>query len=196
MFWSFSNAKKAYICFHLIFTMNWPLFLMELLKLIVPALIVFLTAYFVLNSYLENDYQKKLLEMRLQNQNSVTPLRLQAYERLTLFVERISLQTIIMRTHQTGMTARDLHTAMLQDIRAEFDHNVSQQIFVTPQTWTMIKAVKEETINIINYASSNLPPQATGLDLSKAIFEALATNDRNPHQVALQMIRTEVQQYF
>jgi hypothetical protein len=176
--------------------MNWPLFLMELLKLIVPALIVFLTAYFVLNSYLENDYQKKLLEMRVQNQNSVTPLRLQAYERLTLFVERISLQTIIMRTHQTGMTARDLHTAMLQDIRAEFDHNVSQQIFVSPQTWTMIKAVKEETINIINYASSNLPPQATSLDLSKAIFEALAANDKNPHQVALQMIRTEVQQYF
>lgn len=196
MFWAFSNAKKAYICFHLNFIMNWPLFLMELLKLIVPALIVFLTAYFVLNSYLENDYQKRLLEMRLQNQNSVTPLRLQAYERLTLFVERISLQTIIMRTHQTGMTARDLHTAMLQDIRAEFDHNVSQQIFVTPQTWTMIKAVKEETINIINYASSNLPPQATGLDLSKAIFEALAASDRNPHQVALQMIRTEVQQYF
>ena len=78
--------------------MNWPIFLMELLKLIVPALIVFLTAYFVLNSYLENDYQKRLLEMRMNNQGAVTPLRLQAYERLTLFVERISLQSIIMRT--------------------------------------------------------------------------------------------------
>lgn len=176
--------------------MNWTLFLMEILKLIIPALIVFLTAYFVLNSYLENDYQKRLLEMRMNNQGAVTPLRLQAYERLTLFIERISLQSIIMRTHQTGMTARDLHTSMLQDIRAEFDHNVSQQIFVTPQTWTMIKAVKEETINIINFAATNLPPQATSIDLSKAIFESIASSERNPHQVALSMIRTEVQQYF
>ena len=74
--------------------MNWSLFLLELLKLIVPSLIVFLTAYFVLNSYLENDYQKKLLEMKMNNQGSVTPLRLQAYERLTLFIERISPQTL------------------------------------------------------------------------------------------------------
>lgn len=176
--------------------MNWPLFLLDLLKLIVPSLIVFLTAYFVLNSYLENDYQKKLLEMKMNNQGSVTPLRLQAYERLTLFIERISPQSIIMRTHETGMSARDLQTNMLQDIRAEFDHNVSQQIFVTPQTWTMIKAVKEETINMINYAASNLPAQATSIDLSKAIFENIASSDCNPHQVALAMLRTEVQQYF
>lgn len=176
--------------------MNWPLFLMELLKLIIPALIVFLTAYFVLNSYLENDYQKRLLEMKMNNQGSVTPLRLQAYERLTLFVERISPNSIIMRSHKTGMSARDLHSVMLQDIRAEFDHNVSQQIFVTPQTWTMIKAVKEETMNLINHAASNLPAQATGIDLSKAIFESMAAHERNPHSVALAMIRTEVQQYF
>ncbi len=176
--------------------MNWPIFLMELLKLIIPALIVFLTAYFILNSYLENDYQKRLLEMRMNNQASIIPLRLQAYERLTLFVERITPNSIIMRTHTTGMSARDLHAAMLQDIRSEFDHNVSQQIFVTPQTWTMIKAVKEETMNLINHASSTLPPQATSIDLSKAIFENLAIHERNPHQVALAMIRTEVQQYF
>lgn len=176
--------------------MNWPIFLMDLLKLMVPSLIVFLTAYFILNSYLENDYQKRLLEMKINNQQSMAPLRLQAYERLTLFIERITLQTIIMRTHQTGMSARDLQTSMLQDIRAEYDHNVSQQIFVTPQTWTMIKAVKEETINIINHAAMNLPAQATSLDLSKLIFEHIASSERNPHQVALAMIRTEVQQFF
>ncbi len=176
--------------------MNWSIFLMDLLKLIVPATIVFLTAYYILNSYLENDYKKRMLEMKMNNQNAVVPVRLQAYERLTLFVERISPHSIIMRTHKTGMTARDLQTAMLQDIRAEFDHNVSQQIFVSPQTWTMIKAVKEETMNMINHAAGSLPAQATGIDLSKAIFETMASSERNPHNVALAMIRTEVQQYF
>jgi hypothetical protein len=176
--------------------MNWIDFTMDLLKLVLPATIVFLTAYFILNSYLENDYQKKLLEIRLNNQSSITPLRLQAYERLTLFVERISPHSLIMRVHQTGMTARDLQTALLLDIRGEFDHNISQQIFVTPQTWTMIKAVKEETINMINYAATNLPSQATSLDLSKAIFDSMAKHERNPHNVALSMLRTEVQQFF
>jgi hypothetical protein len=176
--------------------MNWVDFIMELLKLILPSAIVFLTAYFILNSYLDNDYQKRVLEMRMNNQGSVLPLRLQAYERLTLFVERISLQSLVMRTHQTNMTARDLQTAILKDIRAEFDHNISQQIFVTPQTWTMIKAVKEETVNMINHAAGTLPPQATSLDLSKAIFDFAAKNERNPHGVALAMIRTEVEQFF
>lgn len=176
--------------------MNWLSFLMEILKLIIPATIVFLTAYFVLNSYLNNEYQRKMLELKMNNQNQLAPLRLQAYERLTLFVERITPHSIVIRTHKTNMTSRDLQTAMLQDIRAEFDHNVSQQIFVTPQTWTMIKAVKEETINLINGAAASLPPQATSLDLSKVIFDMMAQNDRNPHGVALSMIRTEVQQFF
>jgi hypothetical protein len=56
--------------------------------------------------------------------------------------------------------------------------------------------VKEETINMINSAANNLPAQATSLDLSKAIFEFAAKNERNPHAVALAMIRTEVQQFF
>lgn len=177
-------------------TMNWINFLLEILKLVIPSLIVFLTAYFVLTTYLENEYKKKLIEMKMTNQGNVVPLRLQAYERLTLFVERINPNSLIIRIHQTGMTARELQSALLKDIRAEFDHNVSQQIFITSQTWTVIKTVKEETINMINNAASALPPQATGLDLSKIILEHSIKHERSPHAVALLMIRTEVEQFF
>lgn len=176
--------------------MNWIDFLLEILKLVIPSLIVFLTAYFVLSSYLENDYKRKVLEMRMTNQGNMVPLRLQAYERLTLFVERIAPNSLILRAHQTGMTARELQSALLKEIRGEFDHNVSQQIFVTSQTWTMIKTVKEETINLINNAAGALPPQATGLDLSRIILEHSLKHERSPHSVALLMIRTEVEQFF
>lgn len=171
-------------------------FLLEIFKLIIPALIVFLTAFFVLSSYLENDYKKRLLEMKISEKSHIVPVRLQAYERLTLFVERIQPYTLVLRVHQTGMTARELQTALVQDIRGEFDHNVSQQLFVTNQTWTMIKTVKEETINLINSAATILPPQATGLDLSKLILEHTSKLEKTPHNIALQMIRTEVHQFF
>ncbi|MEY2799180.1 MAG: hypothetical protein RI934_168 [Bacteroidota bacterium] len=176
--------------------MDWSIFFLELLKLIIPSLIVFLTAYYIITSYLESDYNKKMLELKLANQNNLLPLRLQAYERLTIFIERINPSAMILRTHVNGLSAREFHQVLVQDIRAEFDHNVAQQMYVAPQTWTMIKTTKEDTINLINFAYNSLPKEATSVELSKQIFESLATAERNPHEVAITMIRTEVQTLF
>lgn len=176
--------------------MNWSIFFLELLKLIIPSLIVFLTAYYIITSYLESDYNKKMLELKLANQQSILPLRLQAYERLTIFLERINPSAMILRTHVNGLTAREFHQVLVQDIRSEFDHNVAQQMYVAPQTWTMIKTTKEDTINLINFAYNSLPADASSVDLSKTIFESLAVAERNPHEVAIGMIRTEVQTLF
>jgi hypothetical protein len=176
--------------------MNWSIFFLELLKLIIPSLIVFLTAYYIITSYLESDYNKKMLELKLANQQSLLPLRLQAYERLTIFLERINPTAMILRTHVNGLTAREFHQVLVQDIRSEFDHNVAQQMYVAQQTWTMIKTTKEDTINMINFAYNSLPADATSVDLSKIIFESLAAAERNPHEVAIAMIRTEVQTLF
>jgi hypothetical protein len=96
----------------------------------------------------------------------------------------------------SGLTAREFHQVLVQDIRSEFDHNVAQQMYVAQQTWTMIKTTKEDTINMINFAYNALPADATSVDLSKTIFESLAAAERNPHEVAIAMIRTEVQTLF
>ena len=87
--------------------MNWSIFFLELLKLIIPSLIVFLTAYYIITSYLESDYNKKMLELKLANQQSILPLRLQAYERLTIFLERINPSAMIIRSHVNGLKARE-----------------------------------------------------------------------------------------
>lgn len=171
-------------------------FLLELLKITIPGLLVFLAAYFVLSNYMENDYRKRMLELKSSERSAIVPIRLQAYERLTMLIERMQPQTLLLRVHKTGMTARELQSALLNDIRQEFDHNISQQVFINVQTWMMIKTLKEETITMINNATNILPPQATGLDLSRVILEHIAKQEKSVYQIVLQMIRTEVQQFF
>lgn len=171
-------------------------FFIDLLKIIIPALIVFLTAYFILRSYLESEYKKKLLDGRIGTQNTILPLRLQAYERLTLLLERISPQNLIMRVHHTGMSARELQSALLLDIRSEFEHNLSQQLYVSANAWNVVRSVKEETVSMINNATAGLPPQATGLDLSKIILEHVLKQDTNPYTLALSILKNEVQKLF
>jgi len=106
--------------------------ILEVLKYTLPALIVFLTAYFLIRAFIRNDQDKRKHEIVLQNQKNVTPVRLQAYERVILFLERISLESLIMRTSKQGMTSKQIQTSMLNTIRAEFEHNLSQQVYITP----------------------------------------------------------------
>jgi hypothetical protein len=176
--------------------MDMVTFIFDLLKIIIPALIVFFTAFFILKSYLENEFKKKLLDGKIGTQNTILPLRLQAYERLTLFLERISPNNMIMRVHQTGMTARELQSILLADIRAEFEHNLSQQLYVSQNTWNIVRSVKEETVSLINNATAGLPSSATGMDLSKIIIEHVLKQEKNPYQLALTLVKNEVQQLF
>lgn len=106
------------------------------------------------------------------------PLQLQAYERLILLSERISLPNLINRTNQPGMTARDLQMLLTQSIKQEFEHNVTQQIYVTSEAWDAVRNLKEQNIHIINQVASFLPPDASGTDLSKYLLEMLMQNPK------------------
>lgn len=106
------------------------------------------------------------------------PLQLQAYERLILFSERISLPNLISRTNQPGLTARDLQIMLTQSIKQEFEHNVTQQIYVTPEAWDAVRNLKEQNIHVINQVASFLPPDASGTDLSKYLLEMLMQNPK------------------
>ena len=94
---------------------------------------------------LDNKQKKRLLELKKDERKVITPIRLQAYERSTLFLERISPEALIPRVHKNGMSARQLQQEMLNDVRREFDHNLSQQMYMSDQVWMVIKKAKEET---------------------------------------------------
>lgn len=105
-------------------------------------------------------------------------LQLQAYERLILFTERIALPNLISRLKQDGFSAREMQSLLTETIRQEFEHNVTQQIYVSPEAWDAVRNLKEQNIFIVNQVSSFLPPQATALDLSKHLLEMIAQNPK------------------
>lgn len=177
--------------------MEHPLILfLDLLKIIIPSLLVFLTSYYVLRNYLDNDYKKQLLEIKSDAIKATLPMRLQAYERCTLFLDRISPNNLLVRVQGTSMSAKELQSILLGTIRQEFEHNVTQQLYVSAQAWEVITSVKEETVRMINNATMGLAPQASGLDLSKTILEHLAKQEQNPYLIAVAIMKNEVQKLF
>jgi hypothetical protein len=127
---------------------------------------------------------------------SVLPLQLQAYERLVLLVERINLQNLISRVFQQGLTATDMQIGLIQTVKAEFDHNVAQQIYVSPTAWEAVKTLKEQTITIINQVASQLPENATAMDLNKQILEIFMQAESSPSELTSQILNAEAKQLF
>jgi hypothetical protein len=127
---------------------------------------------------------------------SVLPLQLQAYERLVLLVERINLQNLISRVFQQGLTATDMQIGLVQTVKAEFDHNVAQQIYVSPVAWEAVKTLKEQTITIINQVASQLPKDATAMDLNKQILEIFLQAESSPSELTSQILNAEAKQLF
>jgi hypothetical protein len=164
----------------------------DILKITIPALIVFLTAWMVLRNLVKNDQDKRKQELILQNSRVVTPIKLQAYERIVLFLERISLESLIVRVSLSDMTASQLHSAMLNAIRSEFEHNLSQQIYMSPQAWEVVRNARSNMIKIINSEVEKLPPDSTGMVLSKKLLEKIMELEKEPTRAAIDYLKAEI----
>ena len=105
-------------------------------------------------------------------------LKLHAYERLVLLADRIALPNLISRVNQPGVSAKEMQVMLVQTIRQEFEHNVTQQIYVTAEAWNAIRNLKEQNMLIINQVASFLPDAATGMDLNKSLMEVLMENPK------------------
>lgn len=166
--------------------------LVDILQLTVPSVLIFLTAYLLLRNMIRNDQDKRRQELFLQNSKTVTPIRLQAYERMVLFLERISLESMLVRVNSPGMTAAQLHSSLLSTIRSEFEHNLSQQIYMTQQAWEVVKNARSNTIRMINTEFEKMPENATGFDFSKQLLSHLMELDKESTRVAIEYIKNEV----
>jgi hypothetical protein len=105
-------------------------------------------------------------------------LQLQAYERLILLTDRIAMPNLIQRVNQPGLSAKEMQSLLTQSIRQEFEHNITQQIYVTPEAWDAVRNFKEQNLLIINQIASFLPQEATGLDLNKSLLDLLVQNPK------------------
>ncbi|TAE39816.1 MAG: hypothetical protein EAY66_02430 [Sphingobacteriales bacterium] len=168
-------------------------FLLDILKYTLSGLLVIIGAYFILRNQFNFSNKVGLnLKQATPLSKDVIVLKLQAYERLTLFIERINPTSLILRLHQPGMYALHLQGLLLSEIRAEYQHNITQQLYVNETTWLLIKRVKDDTITIINAACAQLNESSSAIDLSKMVFARLASLDDSPYDLALSVIKQEM----
>ena len=171
--------------------------IVQLIALILPALVVFATAYYILKKFMEEERAKRQYQMKKEFTKGTTPVRLQAFERLVLLMERLAPNNLIYRIKQPGMSAQELHVSLLQEIRREFDHNLSQQLYVSNDAWEQVVNAKEELKKTINLSMGDVDKEtATAMDLSKAIFERVMALEVPPNYRALAYLKAEARQMF
>ena len=171
-------------------------FTLEILKITLPSLFVFFAGYFAIKAVFKKDIDKRKLEIVLDNKKIVTPIRLKAYERVILFLERISPESLIIRIRVEGTTNAQLHQALLEAVRQEFEHNLSQQLYLSDKAWSVCLNSKENIIKLINTSFFNLDPKGSSIQLSKNIIEAKLNNDINIIESAISLIKKEISTIF
>ncbi|MCQ2271883.1 MAG: hypothetical protein MJZ72_03740 [Bacteroidales bacterium] len=169
-------------------------FLWYIIGTLLVAVIVFLTAFFSMKMFIQNDERKRLLELKKMNKSAIAPLRLQAYERMALFLERIDPNQLILRLNDGSARNAELRALLLSSIRAEFEHNLSQQIYLSSDVWTKICHAKEDTIRIINISSGKLADDAPGIELVTSILEETA--GQSPVTSAMEALKEEIRLVF
>lgn len=136
-----------------------------------------------------------LLKAFLKNANPEKKrLRLQAYERLTVFADRAGLRNLISRSEVHGESAAILHGVLIENLKSEYDYNVSQQIYVSKEIWNAITKLKDQNIYIINQIAAMLPPHANSLDLSKRILEYTMAQTTELNGIVLDAVQHEAKQ--
>jgi len=186
------KIKKKNLSLYINFKERKMNILADVLMITIPALIVFFTAWVLIRNLIRNDQDKRRQELILQNSRTVTPIKLQAFERIVLFLERISLESLLVRVSTPDMTAVQLHTALLNSIRSEFEHNLSQQIYMSQQAWEVVKSARSNMIKIINSEVEKLPPDSTGMALSKKLLEKIMELEKEPTRVAIEYVKNEI----
>lgn len=155
--------------------------------MLLPALLVLAATVVVL---------RKVVPKNNPESTHLISLRLQAYERLVLLVERITPSSLFLRNHQPGISAKDLNAVLIAEVRAEFEHNLSQQVYVSERSWQMTRSLKDKTVSLINGMAQGLPEDATGMDLTRAVLDHVSSLEADPYEHTLAALRKEVKAFF
>ncbi|MBR6048999.1 MAG: hypothetical protein IKP83_02425 [Bacteroidales bacterium] len=172
--------------------------ILNVLAVLATIALVGLIFHLLVKRYFDNEQKARLLQIKMDERSEtlrvVTPIRLQAYERMALFLERISPNSLVLRCYQPGMDLRLLQGVMTKNIRDEWEHNLSQQVYLTPDLWARIREAKDEMINLVNSAAVSLTDTTDPTRLAATIFASAA--DRSPVDGALEAMHNELKELF
>ena len=170
--------------------------LLELLKILIPAALVLYAMYLMVKSFLDKELQKQVVGMRDKNTEVVLPIRLQAYERMVLFLERITPNNLLRRLSRAELTAKELQHVLVHEIREEYSHNLAQQVYMSDECWRSIRQSMEEVIALINQSADGLSAEAKSIELHRRILQNSADGTFDPTGPALKRVKDEIRQIF
>ncbi|MCU0446149.1 MAG: hypothetical protein MUE85_14680 [Microscillaceae bacterium] len=186
----------------------------DLLKVLLPAALVLYAMYLTVKSFINKDIQQaktlaeanaqikqaevleKQKEIELKNKEITLPIRLQAYERMCLFLERISPTQLIPRLNNPEFAVGLFQAILIQEIRNEYAHNLSQQMYISNEAWDLIVKAMEEMILLINNSTLELHEDSPGIELAKQVLIISRDLGVNPTRDALQFLKDEMRQLF
>lgn len=174
--------------------MNLETKLLEIAAYTVPAIVTGGVAFLVLQSFFRNEENRRRFELLKENQKQALPIRLQAYERMVLFLERINPPQLLMRVAPISTNKHDYATLLIHNIQTEFEHNLTQQVYVTSATWEVVAKVKNTTIQMIRQKSleEEVP---TAEKLREAILIELTQND-SACAIAISYLKEDLKKIF
>ena len=169
---------------------------MELLKYTIPAILVLILVYFLMHRFFKNEAKRRNLELKKSNLQIVTPTRMRAYERLALLLERINPNNMLVNKIDESMNCIQFQTSVLSDIRREFVHNISQQIYVSEELWEQIEDARENLIQLINAAATQCKADEPATKLASIIIEAYNMPEDTALNAAMRALKEEVNELF
>jgi len=167
---------------------------LQLFFYLLPALIVGAVSYYFFSNYLKNDQNRRVFELRRENAKNALPQRLQALERMTLFLERINPGSLLLRIKPYNDNKHDYENLLIGNIEQEFEHNLAQQIYVSDKCWAAIRATKNATISLIRQA--NMSDKVDSPDKLREVILSEMIDKKAPSETGLAFVKNEVAQIW
>jgi len=171
-------------------------FLFSIVKIIVTVGLLLVSALVILRCYFSSKKTPLPVAPQDEDLRIILPLRLQACERIVLFLDRIAINNLIMRVNRPEMTALQLQAALVGAIREEFEYNLSQQLYISTKAWGLVRNAKEETIRLINTASMKVPENATSSEMVRILLDLVLAEEKSAVDTAMEEVKKEIRKTF
>ena len=183
---------------------------MDLLLILLPVIAILIVVYIMMRDftkqntkqldYLKNEQHVQIMKMELEKKSNSEkisiPLKFQAYERMALFLERINPTNLLTRVMNPKMRVSTLHTSLLATIREEYEHNMSQQLYISDNSWGLVKTAKEEVVRLINSSASKFNSEDNANVFAQEIITNGFNNNNNPIEKALKGLKEDIRENF
>ena len=168
----------------------------EVLKYLMPLIVLLIAVLLILKHFSDKEKTKQRYDIILANNKLITPIRLQAYERVILLLERIKPDAVALRVQKSNFTAIQMQILMLETIRKEFNHNLSQQIYLSEETWSAIVNAKEQITRLINLTGTEMSKESKSAEFTRALIEMYNDFETKPIENTLRIVKKEALNFF